>query len=190
MNKRQTIINVARKRFARFGLKKTTVEEIAKEAGIGKAGIYELFAGKDQLFESVVQYESELLLKRLRKTVAETSGGPRQKFRALILTKVRHLKNLRNFNGYQVEIFPELKPFIKKQSRQFFYKERKIVEAILTDEQSKGALSIPDTEFVAFAIVMGLKEIETSWVMEHPKVSLETGVDMMLQILFDGIGVR
>ena len=190
MDKRDALIEAARKRFARFGLKKTTMDEIARDVGVGKPSIYELFDGKNQLFESVVRHESDLLIAHIREAVDACDGGPREKLRTLVLTKVRHLKGLRNLNGYQLDLFPELKPFLRKEGKHYWKRERQIVASILAEGAEAGLLEVPNLEYVAFAIVMALKEIEVSWVREHPKTDLEKGLDMMLHILFEGIQKR
>ena len=51
--KRELVLNVARARFQRFGVKKTTVDEISRDAGISKKTLYELFKNKEDLFVAV-----------------------------------------------------------------------------------------------------------------------------------------
>lgn len=55
-NKRQIIIKSAISVFAREGLEKGKIAEIAKIAGIGKGTIYEYFRSKHDLFEAIEQY--------------------------------------------------------------------------------------------------------------------------------------
>ena len=43
------IIKAAAKRFARHGLNKTTLDEVARDIRIGKATIYHYFTSKDDL---------------------------------------------------------------------------------------------------------------------------------------------
>jgi AcrR family transcriptional regulator len=190
VDKRETILDAARTRFAQFGMKKTTVEEIARDAGVGKAAIYEHFAGKEALLAAVVRHESDLLLSLVQRAVAETPGGAREKLRALVLAKVRHLKGLRNFNGYQIETFPEMRPLVREEGRRYRKQERKIVEGILAEGTAAGVLDVPDLEMVAFAIVMSLKEVEVTWVAERGRIGFEQGVEMLLHLLFEGIQKR
>ncbi len=44
------IIKAAAKRFARHGLNKTTLDEVARDIRIGKATIYHYFTSKDDLY--------------------------------------------------------------------------------------------------------------------------------------------
>ena len=46
----EKILSAAQSLFFRFGFKKTSVDEIAAEAGVGKGTIYNYFANKEELF--------------------------------------------------------------------------------------------------------------------------------------------
>jgi AcrR family transcriptional regulator len=55
---RERILEAAYACFARFGLGKTTVEDVVKESGVSRATIYRTFpGGKDQLLREVVAWE-------------------------------------------------------------------------------------------------------------------------------------
>ena len=52
---RQRILDAAGQRFADRGFAKTTVEEIAAEAGVSKGIVYHHFGGKEALLESLIE---------------------------------------------------------------------------------------------------------------------------------------
>jgi AcrR family transcriptional regulator len=55
---RERILEAAYSCFARFGLGKTTVEDVVKESGVSRATVYRVFpGGKDQLLHEVVAWE-------------------------------------------------------------------------------------------------------------------------------------
>ena len=51
---RERILDAARRQFARKSYAKTSMREIAREAGIGVGNIYNYFPGKDELFREAV----------------------------------------------------------------------------------------------------------------------------------------
>ncbi|MFD0693980.1 TetR/AcrR family transcriptional regulator [Paenibacillus sp. GCM10027628] len=53
--KKLMIMESAKKSFALFGYKGTTMDQIAKIAGVGKATIYTFFANKEDLLHEIVQ---------------------------------------------------------------------------------------------------------------------------------------
>jgi len=53
--KKNILLQVAQSIFARFGLFKTTVDEIAKAARMGKSSIYYYFRSKEDIFKAVLE---------------------------------------------------------------------------------------------------------------------------------------
>ncbi|HCY77215.1 MAG TPA: hypothetical protein DHV28_14945 [Ignavibacteriales bacterium] len=69
------IIKAAAKRFARHGLNKTTLDEVARDIRIGKATIYHYFASKDDLYFSALKWECDLFLEQV-KIIFESESNP------------------------------------------------------------------------------------------------------------------
>ena len=58
---------------ARFGLVKTTIDDVAKESGVSRATIYRLFpGGKDQLLRETVGWEMDRFFVRLGEAVFDS----------------------------------------------------------------------------------------------------------------------
>lgn len=60
------IIKAAAKRFARHGVSKTTLDEVARDIRIGKATIYHYFESKDNLYIETLKWEIELYLEQVK----------------------------------------------------------------------------------------------------------------------------
>ena len=65
--KRDQVIEAARKLFHKFGFKKVSMDEIAKEAGVTKKTIYMYFGSKEELLKYFIQEE----IKNMEKIVEE-----------------------------------------------------------------------------------------------------------------------
>jgi AcrR family transcriptional regulator len=61
MGHKDYILDISKKRFDRFGFKKTTVDEISRDAGISKKTLYENFKNKEDLFVSLFIIEDPLV---------------------------------------------------------------------------------------------------------------------------------
>ena len=57
LSKRECVLIEAAKIFARFGFKKTSIDDIAKEAGVGKGTVYLAAESKEELFYQVLHRE-------------------------------------------------------------------------------------------------------------------------------------
>ena len=68
----EEIRNAARKVFFEKGYQSSTIEEIAKEAGVAKGTVYFYFDNKDDLYMSLMEYTTEDLCKRIIQFEKET----------------------------------------------------------------------------------------------------------------------
>src|ERR1700730_5146271 len=57
--------------FARYGFRKTSMDEVARAAGVSRQGLYLLFADKEELFRKAVTFK---LTMQLRAAIAELSN--------------------------------------------------------------------------------------------------------------------
>lgn len=64
--RKNQIIKAAAKRFARHGLNKTTLDEVARDIRIGKATIYHYFQSKDELFYETLKWDIEIFLENIK----------------------------------------------------------------------------------------------------------------------------
>jgi AcrR family transcriptional regulator len=72
---RDRILEAAYACIARFGLAKTTVEDVAREAGLSRASVYRTFpGGRDELVREVVGWQITTFFADLAHSVADASG--------------------------------------------------------------------------------------------------------------------
>ena len=67
---RDVILDVAARLFATTGLRRTTMETIATEAGRGRRTVYMYFANKAEIYQAVVEREIENIIVPLRDVVS------------------------------------------------------------------------------------------------------------------------
>lgn len=66
---RRRLIDSAEKCFKRYGVAKTTVEDVAMQANVSRATVYRYFEGRDELVLGVLLREAGRFVKRLRKHI-------------------------------------------------------------------------------------------------------------------------
>jgi TetR/AcrR family acrAB operon transcriptional repressor len=69
------ILKTASRLIAHYGFDKTTMEDIAREAGVSKGALYLLWSSKDRLFEALLGYQMKCLLDDLQKRVENDPQG-------------------------------------------------------------------------------------------------------------------
>jgi AcrR family transcriptional regulator len=104
----QEILNVSLKCFARFGYKKTTMDEIATELGLTKGALYSYARNKEDLYQKTVANALAKWQTRVREAV-EGATNPRDKFIALSYKAFKYLADddeMRNILISDPDIFP------------------------------------------------------------------------------------
>jgi len=184
--KRESILLTAQRLFSRFGLRKTTVEEIIRLTKIAKGTFYKYFPDKEALFLEVVEKESISLVTDIREAVSRATTSI-EKMRAYLLTKVRMINELVNLYQVTRETVDEYWPRIESIRKRYLAEEQKIVLEILRNGIAKGELEVDAPELTANAIVIAVKGLESTWMLEESLMELEEGIDILLNVLFKGI---
>jgi AcrR family transcriptional regulator len=65
-DRREDLLSAAARRFVAVGLRKTTMEDIAREARAGKATLYRHFSNKDAVIDALLAREAARLERRLQ----------------------------------------------------------------------------------------------------------------------------
>lgn len=86
--KKLTIIKAAVKRFSKHGLKKTTLDEIARDLRIGKATLYHYFSSKDELYYETVLWEIENFISEIKNIFNEEASDFNIKLKTYIQLKI------------------------------------------------------------------------------------------------------
>jgi AcrR family transcriptional regulator len=71
MNKKELVTEVARELFTKYGYKKVSMDEIAKQSGVTKKTIYTYFKDKEELFTYFIFEELETIKKKVEKKEKE-----------------------------------------------------------------------------------------------------------------------
>jgi AcrR family transcriptional regulator len=189
MDKKSDIVNAAQTLFSRFGLKKVTTDDIAKEAGASKATVYKYFKNKSDIFDYVVKMESEYLLTSIKDAVVKekTAAG---KFKAHLLIKMEKISDLINFYQVTQDKSDGYWPYIEETRDWFLSEERKIIMGILDEGNKSNELHVDNVELIANMMVISLKSQELEWAYEGKDISLNDYIDTMIDVMINGIGKR
>ena len=77
---RERILSAALQRFSRYGFKRTSMDDIAGEAGVSRAALYLQFHNKEEIFQSL----SQALLDRALEKASLALAGDRSLSEKLI----------------------------------------------------------------------------------------------------------
>jgi AcrR family transcriptional regulator len=179
------ILQAARKLFSRQGVRKTTLEEIARAMHRTKTFVYHYFQNRDAILSALIAAEGDEYVEELRKAIAEARGA-KEKLRAYVGARFRISSRLGTFYQALREEYFQQYAFIEKARLAYDTFEAETVVGILAQGVDEGSFAIPDPRLVARAFLIALKGFELEWAAAGGEV-FEREIDTLLVILFDGI---
>jgi AcrR family transcriptional regulator len=82
--RRERVLSVALEVFGRYGFRKTSMDEVARAAGISRQGLYLYFASKEALFRAAVRQELDTALGDASRALDEEGAGLDQRLVAAL----------------------------------------------------------------------------------------------------------
>ena len=73
---RAQILKAAESMFQRYGVSKTTMDDIAKEAGVSRPTVYRYFGDRDSLITALIEARSRRLFDKARASIGRHPSGP------------------------------------------------------------------------------------------------------------------
>ncbi|MCD4692246.1 MAG: TetR/AcrR family transcriptional regulator [Calditrichales bacterium] len=183
------ILEIAQNLFAKFGLAKTTIDDIAKKARMGKASIYYYFKSKESIFQEVIDKEGRALQDKILVAV-NTEKSPQEKMQAYFITRMVALKELINYYSALRDEYLDHYSFVAKARQSFDVFETTLISNILQEGIQSGDFEVENAALAAEAILAALKGFEFQWTIEIPAEQIETNINTLLKILFKGIEKR
>jgi AcrR family transcriptional regulator len=86
-----SILQAAERVFQKWGLNKTTMEDIAREAGKGKSTLYYYYQSKEEIFHEVVTRQLDFLMAKAKEATLETVSA-KEKIKKYIVALMNEIK--------------------------------------------------------------------------------------------------
>ncbi len=184
------IIEAARELFAKFGYKKTTMEDIALALRKGKSSLYYYFKNKEEIFQAVIELEKDVLFNELNKVV-ESDLSPKDKLKEYVITRMKTIHTLENYMKVLQDDSLGVYDFFDKLRGKGEAEEAELLTRMLEEGQKDDSFQVKNVPMAAVALAIALKGLEgplfkTMDNFDDFKVQIEN----ILNILFYGLVKR
>ncbi|PJA98443.1 MAG: hypothetical protein CO128_07265 [Ignavibacteriales bacterium CG_4_9_14_3_um_filter_30_11] len=143
LDRKSQIIKTAVKRFARHGLGKTTLEEIAGDLRIGKATIYNYFTSKEELFYKSLNWDSNIILEDIKNIFSNADNTFEYNFIQYFNYKTTMLEKYKLIYDLTILLFQDSTHEKEKEIlKNMLNEEEKIVQTVLTNELKKNKKTV------------------------------------------------
>lgn len=183
---RENIITAARAFFGKYGLSKTTIDDIAKQANMAKSSLYYYFKSKEEMFIAVVEQEAGIFKAEVADAMTSVNP-PHEKLRAYFITRMRLFKELSTFYNVFKDEYIANYGFIQKIRKTYDAYEVDMIKGILSRGVASKVFDIQDIDLTSVTLQGILKSLEYDWAISMPEKEIEKTIDRMMGILLHGI---
>ncbi|MGJ1242166.1 TetR/AcrR family transcriptional regulator [Sphingobacterium siyangense] len=153
--KRIKILEAATRRFAHFGMAKTTMSEIAKDLNFSKALLYYYFPDKNSLYSAVFEYVIDKMIEDIEDVIAQ--GGDFEEIMMYSIDmRVKIINQYYNLFEYTMKMVKELPDELEQVFKESYLREVEIIEKILIIGIDAGEIQVEDINETARILLYSL----------------------------------
>jgi TetR/AcrR family fatty acid metabolism transcriptional regulator len=183
------MLNAAGAVFARLGFFKSTISQIAAEAGVADGTIYLYFKNKDDILYQFISVKTKLVFEKMRKAV-EGPVDAETKLRRLIRCHLAEFQNDRDMAVIfqsEVRYRRDIEPQIKDISKMYL----DFLTEIIEQGQIEGRIRQDLFMGLVKRFVLGAVEgVINTWVAAEGKYDLVSLADPLVDLYMGGIRVK
>jgi AcrR family transcriptional regulator len=189
---RELLIDAARRVFARKGIARTTMNDIATASKKGRRTLYMYFKSKKEISAIVIDnemYQLQLMLEEVEKKDIPAD----EKLLAFIYTRLEAFKEAVTRNGSLRANFFHDSWNVAKVRKEYNIKEIALIKKILSSGIKEKIFSIPDANNTALIIHYSLKGLEVPYIRgllgDSPE-SVMQNMENAKKLIFNGIKLK
>jgi AcrR family transcriptional regulator len=187
---RESILDATDRLLGRLGYQKTTIDDLAREAGIARRTIYLHFASKEEIFLASIDRVVDRLLAELR-TIAASGGSVEDRLRRMLLTRVLfRFDSVRDYHESLEGLLAVLRPAYLRKRERYFLAEALVLAEVIGEGIQHGVLQAADVHSAARALVTATNSLLPASLSAEElgsRESIEKDVSRVIELLLHGL---
>lgn len=190
---RERILDAADRMLARFGYQKTTADDLAREAGIGRRTVYVHFTSKEEIFLASIDRVVERLVDELKR-ILYSGGSAEERLRRMLEARV--LYRFDSVNAYHEsldDMFAVLRGAYLERRERYLAQEAEVFANVLTEGHRAGVLKAVDANKTARTVLLatnGLLPYSLSGRELGSRAEVEEKARQLVELLMEGLRQR
>ena len=156
---RDLILNAVDGLLAKFGYKKMTMEDVAKQVGIGKGTIYLHFPSKEELVLAHIDRIAETVVRKLQELAGSADPVERRLRRMLVLRVLHRFDSVAHYSESLGDLLSSVRAPLLIRRQAYFEKEAAVFEDVLREGARLGALDCPDPRATSFVLIQSTNSL-------------------------------
>lgn len=141
---RDRILDATEVLLARYGYRKMSMGDLARESGVGRGTLYLHFSGKEDIALSSIDRLVERLVSELR-VIAGGGAAPSVRMRALLVRRVTYrLQHLHQDSASLDQLFAAIRPAYLGRRQRYLNLEAEVLAGVLAEGARAGEFEVSD----------------------------------------------
>jgi AcrR family transcriptional regulator len=151
---RDRILDATNELLARYGYRKTSMADLARQAGVGKGTLYLYFSSKEDVALSSIDRLIDRLIEALKR-IASSDEPVDSRLRRMLVTRVMYrFDHLHQDSSSLDELFAAVRPAFLGRRQRYFNAEAEVFARVLSEGREAGLLDAEDPLETARAILL------------------------------------
>lgn len=189
-NVREQILQAAEKRLWHYGFKKTTIDEIAADAGVAKGTVYLYFENKEDIYCAIVsQYKGQVLAEQ--EEIAQAGD-------LSALEKLRRMLKLPVMTAYSVcvktpqamEMIVAIRPHLADRLQPLIEREEELVTQVVEEGVRNGEFEPSDPKKTAITLKLMTLAFLPPEPHRYVADNVEDELDRIIDLAYHGLKKR
>ncbi|MCX6572658.1 MAG: TetR/AcrR family transcriptional regulator [Candidatus Aminicenantes bacterium] len=156
---RNLILDAVDVLLARYGYSKMTMEDVARQVGIGKGTIYLHFPSKEEVVLSHIDRIAETVVRKLREQAALPDPVDRRLRRMLVLRVLVRFDGVAHYTQNLGDLLSSVRAPLLVRRQAYFEKEADVFEDVLREGARSGSLDCPDARTAALVLIQSTNSL-------------------------------
>lgn len=188
---RATILDAAMQLFSQQGVAATTLDDIARAAGVTRGAIYWHFAGKEELYYTLVQERFSRAFAHLDKLMQQP-GAPLQRLRRLLIWQLAFVEENAEYRAVlELTLFktaaPEMAEGMVHKAKSLEQMRRQL-EMLIQEAIDAGELDADVDAGTAALMALGMTTGVTSlWLLDPQAFSIKAEAEALVTLFLQGL---
>ncbi len=156
---REAILDATDSLLSRYGYKKMTIDDLAREVGIGKGSVYLHFTSKEEIVLSHIDRIIEQLKGKLA-AIAGSDEKPEERLRKMLKTRVLHrFESVQHYTQNLNDLLAAIRPNFLARREIYFTQESRIFASVVEAGQLSGDFAEGDAAEIAELMILATNSL-------------------------------
>jgi TetR/AcrR family fatty acid metabolism transcriptional regulator len=185
--RKEQILKAAERIFARKGFPEATISDVAKEAGVSDATIYEYFSSKEELLFSIPG-ETTRKGKEMLEFHLNYVRGAANKLRSIIYHYLWFYQNHPDYASVAMLILKQNRKFLETEAYQVVREGSRIILRVVEEGIASGEFRQDVNPYLVRSVILGtIEHMVIRWLLHGSPKDLLWAVDPLTDLVIQGI---